>query len=59
MNLPDEIFIVVTEYNISFLHDHSRTSPLAWETRLYAHGSKDKAIERIALIGNSYGNAII
>jgi hypothetical protein len=49
MNLPDEIFIVVTEF------DGNEPVPLALETFLDDRCSKAEAIKKVRSLGNRYG----
>ena len=53
MELPDEIFIVVTEF------DGNEPVPLALETFLDERCSKKEAIKRSRDIGNLYGETKI
>ena len=54
MNLPKEIFIVVTE------HDGSNDGiPITWETHLDYRCSRDEAERRAKILTNRYGETRI
>jgi hypothetical protein len=55
MNLPDEIYIVVTEFDDDQKHTHLRITPVAWETDLDVRCSKAEAIKRARRLSTLYG----
>jgi hypothetical protein len=59
MNLPDEIYIVVTEFDAAQKHTHLRMTPVAWETDLDVHCSKAEAIKRARRLSALYGHVKI
>jgi hypothetical protein len=59
MNLPDEIYIVVTEFDDDQKHTHLRITPVAWETDLDVRCSKAEAIKRARRLSTLYGKTKI
>jgi hypothetical protein len=59
MNLPDEIYIVVSEFDDDQKHTHLRMTPVAWETDLDMHCSKAEAIKRANRLRTLYGHVKI
>jgi hypothetical protein len=59
MKLPDEIYIVVTEFDDDQKHTHLRITPVAWETDLDVRCSKAEAIKRARLLSTLYGKTKI
>jgi len=59
MNLPDEIYIVVTESDDDQKHTHLKMTPVAWETDLDVHCSKAEAIKRARRLSALYGHVKI
>jgi hypothetical protein len=59
MNLPDEIFIVVTEFDLPIQYADLGTSPLALETTLNENCSKAGAVKKAKQLNNRYGETKI
>ena len=59
MNLPDEIYIVVTEFDDDQKHTHLRITPVAWETDLDVRCTKAEAIKRARRLSTLYGKTKI
>ena len=59
MNLPDEIFIVVTEFDLPAQYADLGTSPLALETTLNENCSKAGAVKKAKQLNNRYGKTKI
>jgi len=59
MNLPDEIYVVVTQYDGSQGNANLIQIPLVWETYLDEYCSKSEAIERAKRLVNHYGEVKI
>ena len=59
MNLPDEIYIVVTESDMPVQYANLGTSPLALETTLDKRCSKAEAIQKAKQLNNRYGKTKI
>ena len=59
MNLPDEIYIVVTEFDLPVQYANLGTSPLALETTLDERCSMAEAIKKAKQLNNRYGKTKI
>ena len=59
MNLPDEIYIVVTEFDLPVQYANLGTSPLALETNLDERCSMVEAIKKAKQLNNRYGKTKI
>ena len=59
MNLPDEIYIVVSEFDDDQKHTHLRITPVAWETDLDVRCTKAEAIKRARRLSTLYGKTKI
>jgi hypothetical protein len=59
MNLPDEIYIVVTEFDAAQKHTHLRMTAVASETYLDKRCSKSEAIKKANQLKTLYGHVKI
>jgi hypothetical protein len=59
MNLPDEIYIVVTEFDMPAQYANLGTSPLALETTLDERCSKAGAVKQANRLSGRYGKTKI